>query len=104
MFSSSVPKPWLVADVTFVEIEIRHPSERQMRVEFGCGVRLVITDESQFVLSASLIETIRFPMVEGCDRLMGDHGSLVKVALLWVVCVGSVSGIHLTKCVFNDKD
>lgn len=38
MPSSSVPKPWRVADVTFVEIEIRHPSERQMRVEFGCGV------------------------------------------------------------------
>jgi hypothetical protein len=26
MPSSSVPKPWRVADVTFVEIEIRHPS------------------------------------------------------------------------------
>ena len=59
MSSSSVPKPWRVADVTFVEIEIRHPSERQMRVEFGCGVRLVITDESQPALAASLIETLR---------------------------------------------
>ena len=59
MPSSSVPKPWRVADVTLVEIEIRHPSERQMRVEFGCGVRLVITDASQLALAASLIETLR---------------------------------------------
>lgn len=59
MSSSSIPTPWRVADVTFVEIEIRHPSERQMRVEFGCGVRLVITDASQVALAASLIETLR---------------------------------------------
>lgn len=59
MSSSSVPIPWRVSDVTFVEIEIRHPSERQMRVEFGCGVRLVITDASQVTLAASLIETLR---------------------------------------------
>ena len=59
MSSSSVPKPWRVADVTFVEIEIRHPSERQMRVEFGCGIRLVITDASQLALAANLIETLR---------------------------------------------
>ena len=45
--------------MTFVEFEIRHPSERQMRVEFGCGVRLVITDASQPALAASLIETLR---------------------------------------------
>lgn len=59
MSSSSIPAPWRVADVTFVEIEIRHRSERQMRVEFGCGVRLVITDASQLALAASLIETLR---------------------------------------------
>ena len=59
MSPSSVPKPWRVADVTFVEIEIRHPSERQMRVEFGCGVRLVITDASQLALAVALIETLR---------------------------------------------
>ncbi|MFN7342883.1 MAG: hypothetical protein ACK5TA_06085 [bacterium] len=45
--------------MTFVEIEIRHPSERQMRVEFGCGVRLVITDASQLALAVALIETLR---------------------------------------------
>lgn len=59
MSSSSIPTPWRVADVTFVEIEIRHPSERQMRVEFGCGVRLVITDASQVALAVRLIETLR---------------------------------------------
>ncbi len=59
MSTSSVPKPWNVADATFVEIEIRHPSERQMRVEFGCGVRIVITDTSQVALAARLIETLR---------------------------------------------
>ena len=59
MSSSSVPNPWRVADVTFVEIEIRHPSERQMRVEFGCGLRLVITDPSQIPLAAALIEKLR---------------------------------------------
>jgi hypothetical protein len=55
----SVPQPWRVADVTFVEIEIRRPSARQMRVEFGCGLRLVITDASQVPLAASLIEALR---------------------------------------------
>jgi hypothetical protein len=59
MPSSSIPTPWRVSDVTFVEIEIRHPSERQMRVEFGCGVRIVITDASQVALAAGLIETLR---------------------------------------------
>ena len=59
MSYSSTPSPWRVADVTFVEFEICHPSERQMRVEFGCGVRLVITDASQVALAASLIETLR---------------------------------------------
>jgi hypothetical protein len=55
----SVPQPWRVADVTVVEIEIRRPSDRQMRVEFGCGLRLVITDASQVPLAASLIEALR---------------------------------------------
>jgi hypothetical protein len=55
----SVPQPWRVADATFVEVELRQPSDRQMRVEFGCGLRLVITDASQVPLAASLIETLR---------------------------------------------
>jgi hypothetical protein len=42
-----------VAFTPLTEIEIHHPSERQKRVEFGCGVRLVITDESQLALAAS---------------------------------------------------
>lgn len=59
MSSSSIPVPWCLADVAFVEIEIRHPSERQMRVELEGGVRIVITDTSQIALAAALIETLR---------------------------------------------
>ena len=51
--------PWRVADVTFVEIELSHPTDRQMRVEFQCGLRVVITDERQIPLAARLIETLR---------------------------------------------
>jgi hypothetical protein len=54
-----VPQPWRVADATFVEVELRNPSDRQLRVEFACGLRLVITDASQVPLAASLIETLR---------------------------------------------
>ena len=39
MTKRSIPKPWRVADVTFVEIEI---IDRQMRIEFECGLRVVI--------------------------------------------------------------
>lgn len=59
MFPSSVPTPWRLADVTFVECEIRQPSARQLRVEFGCGVRIFITHASQLALAASIIETLR---------------------------------------------
>lgn len=52
-------KPWRVADVTFVEIEISHPTDRQLRVEFECGLRIVIADESQIPLAARLIDTLR---------------------------------------------
>ncbi len=55
----SAPQPWRVADATFVEVHLRQPSDRQMRVEFGCGLRLVITDASQVPLAALLIETLR---------------------------------------------
>lgn len=59
--SSTTPFPelWRVADATFVEIEIRRPSDRQLRIEFGCGLRLIITDVSQVPLASSLIETLR---------------------------------------------
>jgi hypothetical protein len=59
MAKNSIPKPWRVADVTFVEIEIKHPTDTQMRVEFECGVRVVITDELQIPLAAHLIEALR---------------------------------------------
>ncbi len=51
--------PWRVAEVTFVEIEISHPTDRQLRVEFECGLRIVIASEGQIPLAARLIETLR---------------------------------------------
>lgn len=59
MPSKTIRKPWRVADVTFVEIEISHWTDTQLRVEFDCGLRLVITDERQIPLAARLIETLR---------------------------------------------
>ncbi|GAA5127156.1 hypothetical protein JIN84_09050 [Luteolibacter yonseiensis] len=59
MSSKTIPKPWRVADLTFIEIEITHPTDRQLRVEFDCGLRLVIADERQIPLAARLIETLR---------------------------------------------
>jgi len=59
MSSKTIPKPWRVADVTFIEIEITHRADRQLRVEFDCGLRVVIADESQIPLAARLIETLR---------------------------------------------
>ncbi len=59
MAKKTIPKPWRVADVTFVEIEISHRTDRQMRVEFDCGLRLVIADERQIPLAARLIDTLR---------------------------------------------
>lgn len=58
MSTSSVPAPWRVTDAAFVEIEIRRPSDRQLRVDFGGGLRSVITESGQGPLSASLIETL----------------------------------------------
>jgi hypothetical protein len=51
--------PWTVADLTFVEIQIAHPSDRQMRIEFANGIRLVIADASQIPLACDVIETLR---------------------------------------------
>jgi hypothetical protein len=51
--------PWAVADLTFIEIQITHPSDRQMRIEFANGIRLVIADASQIPLACDVIETLR---------------------------------------------
>lgn len=59
MSSKTIPKPWRVADVTFIEIEITHRTDKQLRVEFDCGLCVVITDECQIPLAARLIETLR---------------------------------------------
>lgn len=58
MAKKTIPKPWRAADVTFVEIEINRPSDRQMRIEFGCGLRLVIADECQIPLAARLLDAL----------------------------------------------
>ncbi|MEO7101162.1 MAG: hypothetical protein ABI162_17550 [Luteolibacter sp.] len=59
MAKETIPRPWRVADVTFIEIEIAHRTDTQMRVEFECGLRVVIADERQIPLAASLIATLR---------------------------------------------
>ncbi len=59
MFSSINPKPWRVADVNFIELFIECPSERQMRIEFANGVRLIIARLEHIPLAAELIETLR---------------------------------------------
>jgi len=59
MAKHTILQPWRVADVTFVEIEIIHRTDTQMRVEFECGLRVVITDERQIPLAADLIATLR---------------------------------------------
>ena len=59
MSSKTIPKPWRVAAATFVEIEITHRTDSQMRVEFACGLRIAIADERQIPLAARLVETLR---------------------------------------------
>lgn len=59
MSKKSIPKPWRVSDVTFVEIEISHRTDTQLRVEFDCGLRVVIADERQIPLAARLIAVLR---------------------------------------------
>ena len=54
MSRKTIPKPWRVADVTFVEIEIAHPTDAQMRIKFECGLHVVMADESQTALAARL--------------------------------------------------
>ncbi len=50
---------WKAAEVTFVEVELGRPTDHQLRIEFNCGVRLIIADDSQFPLAAKLIHFIR---------------------------------------------
>jgi len=59
MSSSTIPKPWRVADVNFIEIFIESPVDRQMRIEFANGVRLVIARPEHIPLAAELIEALR---------------------------------------------
>jgi hypothetical protein len=50
---------WKAAEVTFVEIELSQPTDRQLRIEFQSGVRLIIADDRQLPLAAKLIHFIR---------------------------------------------
>ena len=52
-------KPWRVADVSFVQVRIEQPHERQMRVEFDDRVTLVITRADQIPPASRLIEAFR---------------------------------------------
>lgn len=52
-------KPWRVADVTFVQVRIEQPHERQMRIEFDDRVSLVIARPEQIPLAARLIKALR---------------------------------------------
>jgi len=57
--SRTSPKTWPVADALFVEVEIRHPRERQMHIPFEGGPRLVIGSSDQILLAAELIGHLR---------------------------------------------
>lgn len=57
--TDSSKKPWPVADVAFVEVQIQHPRERQMHIFFEDGPRLVIGDFDQIPLAAELIRHLR---------------------------------------------
>lgn len=62
MSRTSKSKPWRIADVSFVQVQLdslpKYP-EPQMRVEFDHGVQIIITHADQIPLAAHLIETLR---------------------------------------------
>lgn len=59
MPSKTILKLLRVADVTFIESEISHRTDTQLRVEFDCGLRVVVADDRQVPLAARLIEILR---------------------------------------------
>ena len=50
---------WPVSDLTFVEIAVEHPIQKQMHVAFQCGTCVVISQRDQIPLAAELIEYLR---------------------------------------------
>ena len=56
---SSSSKPWRVAGVSFVQVRIEQPHQRQMRIEFENQISLVLTHADQIPLAARLIEFLR---------------------------------------------
>ena len=45
--------------MTFVEVRIKEPRERQMRIEFDCGVRIVVSNQEHLPLVVQLMEALR---------------------------------------------
>ena len=56
---SSSSKPWRVAGVSFVQVRIEQPHQRQMRIEFENQISLVLTHADPIPLAARLIEFLR---------------------------------------------
>jgi len=50
---------WPVSDLTFVEISVEQPIQKQMHVAFQCGTCVVISQREQIPLAAELIEYLR---------------------------------------------
>ena len=50
---------WPVSDLTFVEIAVEHPIQKQMHIAFQCGTCIVISQREQIPLAAELIEYLR---------------------------------------------
>ena len=59
MVKNSSFEIWQAAEISFVEIELGCPTDRQLRIEFQSGIRLIIADDSQLPLAAKLIHFIR---------------------------------------------
>ncbi len=53
MSSLTVPKPWRVADVNFIGLFTKSPTDRQMCIEFANGIRPVVADSKQIPLAAA---------------------------------------------------
>jgi len=50
---------WLVNDLTFVEISVERPIQKQMHSAFECGTCVVISQREQIPLAVELIEYLR---------------------------------------------
>ena len=53
------PKSWPAKDARYVEVSLADLTTRHLHVEFGHGIRIVVSNEDQLPLSAQLIEFLR---------------------------------------------